>query len=220
MTKHFLPRPLAHPEAFAQAVPSARNAFPLTPILGDPKPAASRLWLAKLDWGKPAPHSHPGASQAPGSTPGASLGCKEFRVRLGSHRLSPGPEASWGGAASRLGCPPGSVRAPRRSRGLFLGGSKSRRFPEEACVAQKLQGPRLPASVPPPVCPPLALALPVGPGRVPSSLTLSVCATGDYQRRLCAWPAPAAGDSETDSAPAAPGCGAGCAPHESSQPRG
>lgn len=96
MTKHFLPRPLAHPEAFAQAVPSARNAFPLTPILGDPKPAASRLWLAKLDWGKPAPHSHPGASQAPGSTPGASLGCKEFRVRLGSHRLSPGPRGILG----------------------------------------------------------------------------------------------------------------------------
>lgn len=52
------------------------------------------------------------------------------------------------------------------------------------------------------------------------SLTLSICAVGDCPCRLCAWPVLAAGATETDSAPAAPGCGAGCVLHKSTQLRG
>ncbi|KAI4541545.1 hypothetical protein MG293_008687 [Ovis ammon polii] len=60
-------------------VSDPRNVFPLTPILGDPKPAPSHLWAVKIGeaWSSPLR-----ASQVPGSTPGASLGCEEFQIRI------------------------------------------------------------------------------------------------------------------------------------------
>lgn len=58
-----------------QALPSAGTTFSLTPSLGDPNRLLPSLGCENRGNLPPTPR---GASQAPGSAPGASLGCKEF----------------------------------------------------------------------------------------------------------------------------------------------
>lgn len=116
MTKRFLhPFLLLTSRPLHKLCPLPGMPFPLNPVLGDPKPGASPFWAEKL--GEPAPH--PRAFQAPGSTPGASLGCEKFRVRLGSHF------SLWGPRRPREEPPPALaahlVCALRMSRGIFLG---------------------------------------------------------------------------------------------------
>lgn len=188
----------------------------MTSILGDPKPAPSHLWAVKIGeaWSSPLR-----ASQVPGSTPGASLGCEEFQVRLGSHHLSLGPAASGGGATSRLGCP--LALCSQKLEGNFPGwqvnpGGSQRRH---LWLSQKLQVPGLPTSVLlclPPFLLPLSLS-----GTPEWILALPHFVhyfTGHMLSMLCV---PglvlAAGDTNTELALAALDGGPGCSLHRNIQ---